>query len=67
MVGDMPEGMMTSTIDANIKCEGYNCSTIVIKYEMSSGIKNKIPYEDAQFTAYLPYNEEGQQLLKLLQ
>lgn len=44
MVGDMPEGMMTFLIDHKIRCEGYNCSTIVIKYEMFGGVKNKKTY-----------------------
>lgn len=44
MIGAMPEGMMTSSIDQNIKCEGYNCSTIVIYYEMFGGIRDKKNY-----------------------
>jgi hypothetical protein len=32
MLGDMPEGIMSCTLDPEKKCAGFNVATIVIKY-----------------------------------
>ncbi|XP_052596407.1 E3 ubiquitin-protein ligase DTX3L isoform X1 [Peromyscus californicus insignis] len=71
--GNQPEGgtMTYSTLRQSLP--GYdNCGTIVIQYNMKSGIQTKEhpnpgnPYPGTYRTAYLPDNEEGRKVLDLL-
>ncbi|NWI55188.1 DTX3L ligase, partial [Calyptomena viridis] len=72
MKGDQPEGTMSSE-KWYFSLPGYaNCGTIVIEYSMKGGIQTSNhpnpgqPYGSTCRTAYLPDNEEGQEILKLL-
>ncbi|KAL4463956.1 hypothetical protein ABPG74_005893 [Tetrahymena malaccensis] len=67
MQGDQPDGKMTTYIDKHTKCAGFNCSTIVINYQIHSSNRNGKHIPGTQRTAYLPDNEEGREVLKLLQ
>ncbi|XP_036059408.1 E3 ubiquitin-protein ligase DTX3L [Onychomys torridus] len=70
--GNQPDGIMTfSTLRQSLP--GYeDCGTIVIHYNMKSGIQtNEHPnpgksYPGTHRTAYLPNNEEGRKVLDLL-
>ncbi|NXG68998.1 DTX3L ligase, partial [Baryphthengus martii] len=71
--GDQPEGTM-ATRKVSAALPGYpDCGTIVIEYDMRSGIQTKNhpnpgkPYSATSRTAYLPDNKEGQEILQLLQ
>ncbi|XP_004873661.1 E3 ubiquitin-protein ligase DTX3L isoform X1 [Heterocephalus glaber] len=71
--GNQPEGTMTYTLMKE-PLPGYkSCGTIVIKYSMKGGIQTREhpnpgrPYFGTQRTAYLPDNEEGKEILQLLQ
>ena len=72
--GTMPSGTMTVTHDRSSSCAGYrNFKTIVIRYNIDSGIQKKyhpnpgIPFKAISRTAYVPDNNEGQDLVKRLQ
>ncbi|KAL4510570.1 hypothetical protein ABPG72_004724 [Tetrahymena utriculariae] len=67
MTGDQPNGKMTTYIDKNFQCTGFNCSTIVINYQIYSSVSHGKQIPGTQRTAYLPDNEEGREVLKLLQ
>ncbi|NXL37100.1 DTX3L ligase, partial [Glaucidium brasilianum] len=72
MKGDQPEGTMSSrTLTSCLP--GYpTCGTIMITYNMYSGIQTKNhpnpgkPYAPTSRTAYLPDNKEGREVLSLL-
>ncbi|XP_071602661.1 E3 ubiquitin-protein ligase DTX3L isoform X2 [Heliangelus exortis] len=72
MEGNQPEGTMSvSTLSSSLP--GYpNCGTILITYVMKGGIQtSKHPNPGRHFVgttrmAYLPDNEEGQEILHLL-
>ncbi|CAD8106121.1 unnamed protein product [Paramecium sonneborni] len=65
LTGDQPNGIMEiKTIRRN--CVGYNCDTIQITYIFQNGKKNGKYYSGTTRYAYLPNNEEGQKVLKLL-
>lgn len=60
MVGDQPEGTMTTTVNQLTKCDGYpDVGTIVIHYSMKGGKRGDINYPSTARTAYLPNNIEG--------
>ena len=60
MLGDQPPGKMTSNIQNDIHCDGYeDVGTIVIHYSMNSGKKGDISFPGTGRTAYLPNNIEG--------
>ena len=66
--GDQPHGKMTHSVAENAHCDGYkDCGTIIIHYSFPSG---KLPsgkrYYGTNRTAYLPDNEEGNEVLRLL-
>lgn len=70
--GNQPEGTMTVTVLED-SLPGYeSCGSIVINYNMKGGIQTeKHPnpgkaYSGIQRTAYLPNNEEGTEVLRLL-
>uniref|UniRef100_A0A8D0KX27 E3 ubiquitin-protein ligase n=1 Tax=Strix occidentalis caurina TaxID=311401 RepID=A0A8D0KX27_STROC len=72
MKGDQPEGTMSS-ITLPSCLPGYpTCGTIMITYNMYSGIQTKSHpnpgkhYAATSRTAYLPDNEEGREILWLL-
>ncbi|XP_074729779.1 E3 ubiquitin-protein ligase DTX3L [Strix uralensis] len=72
MKGDQPEGTMSS-ITLPSCLPGYpTCGTIMITYNMHSGIQTKSHpnpgkhYAATSRTAYLPDNEEGREILWLL-
>ncbi|NXR99320.1 DTX3L ligase, partial [Oxylabes madagascariensis] len=72
LTGNQPEGTMSATTISS-SLPGYpNCGTIQIDYHMNGGIQNnRHPnpgqrYGPAHRTAYLPDNEEGREILKLL-
>ncbi|XP_064012641.1 E3 ubiquitin-protein ligase DTX3L [Pogoniulus pusillus] len=71
--GNQPEGTMT-TVTMPTPLPGYpNCGTIVITYNMRGGIQtinHPNPgkrYSATQRVAYLPDNEEGREILQLLE
>ncbi|XP_008050997.1 E3 ubiquitin-protein ligase DTX3L [Carlito syrichta] len=70
--GNQPDGSMVFS-ESRRSLPGYeSCGTIVITYNMKGGIQtNEHPspgkkYPGTQRTAYLPDNEEGRKVLKLL-
>ncbi|XP_063256988.1 E3 ubiquitin-protein ligase DTX3L [Prinia subflava] len=72
LTGNQPEGSMSSKI-LSFPLPGYpNCDTIQIEYIMDGGIQTSSHpnpgqrYGPAHRTAYLPDNEEGREILKLL-
>ncbi|NXN79451.1 DTX3L ligase, partial [Bombycilla garrulus] len=72
LTGNQPEGKM-STRTRDFSLPGYpNCGTIQIDYSMSGGIQTSShpnpgqKYGPAHRTAYLPDNEEGREILRLL-
>ncbi|NWU99030.1 DTX3L ligase, partial [Upupa epops] len=72
MKGDQPNGTMSVTTVSS-PLPGYpRCGTIVITYDMYSGIQTKNHpnpgkyYSATSRTAYLPNNKEGQEVLQLL-
>lgn len=63
LIGNMPKGQMTYSINNHLHCAGYNnVGTIVIGYNMPSGRG----YSGTRRTAYLPNNKEGQEVFVLL-
>ena len=67
MVGDQPNGTMTCTVNKLLYCQGYlDVGTIVINYNMFSGNKGDISFPGTHRVAYLPDNEEGNEVLRLL-
>ncbi|EPQ03058.1 E3 ubiquitin-protein ligase DTX3L [Myotis brandtii] len=71
--GNQPEGTMSVNYIRD-SLPGYeNYGSIVIKYDMRGGIQTKehpnpgMPYSGTQRTAFLPANEEGKEVLTLLQ
>ncbi|XP_008706473.2 E3 ubiquitin-protein ligase DTX3L [Ursus maritimus] len=70
--GNQPEGTMTVTVLED-SLPGYeSCGSIVIHYNMKGGTQTKEhpnpgkKYSGVQRTAYLPNNEEGNEVLRLL-
>ncbi|XP_046839276.1 uncharacterized protein LOC124433538 isoform X2 [Xenia sp. Carnegie-2017] len=73
IIGDQPEGKMTFSV-SNKSLPGYpSCGIIYIKYSFPQGIQGKEhpnpgkPYQGTTRHAYLPDNEEGNKVLRLLQ
>ncbi|XP_006818625.1 uncharacterized protein LOC102809489 [Saccoglossus kowalevskii] len=71
--GKQPKGKMTSSIDKTIHIPEYDkFTTTVIKYTFNEGVQAEghphpgMKYKGELFTAYLPNNKEGSQLLILL-
>ncbi|XP_002737980.2 putative E3 ubiquitin-protein ligase DTX3 [Saccoglossus kowalevskii] len=71
--GKQSKGKMTSSIDKTIHIPEYDkFTTTVIKYTFNEGIRAEchphpgMKYKGELFTAYLPNNKEGSQLLNLL-
>ncbi|XP_020142745.1 E3 ubiquitin-protein ligase DTX3L [Microcebus murinus] len=71
--GNQPDGSMTVTV-SDTPLPGYeDCGSIEIKYVISGGVQTKEHpnpgrrYSGIQRTAYLPNNEEGMKVLRLLQ
>ncbi|XP_074070759.1 E3 ubiquitin-protein ligase DTX3L [Macrotis lagotis] len=72
MKGNQPEGKMEFSYVA-FSLPGYpSCNTIEIRYDMKGGIQTNehpnpgSPYSGTRRTAYLPNNQEGRHVLKLL-
>lgn len=71
VIGNQPPGTMNISYSNN-KLPNYDCNTIVINYNIPSGIQsNNHPnpgsqYKGASRTAYLPNNNEGIEILELL-
>ncbi|NXU77578.1 DTX3L ligase, partial [Oreotrochilus melanogaster] len=72
MEGDQPEGTM-SAVTSSSSLPGYpNCGTILITYVMEGGIQTSKhpnpgrPFAGTTRVAYLPDNEEGRKILRLL-
>ncbi|XP_005520019.1 PREDICTED: E3 ubiquitin-protein ligase DTX3L [Pseudopodoces humilis] len=72
LIGNQPEGTM-STKTISFSLPGYpNCDTIQIDYAMKGGIQTSSHpnpgqrYGPVHRTAYLPNNEEGREILQLL-
>ena len=59
---------MTVNVNHNLRGAGYeNCGTIVINYYFSNGtLPNGTKYSGTSRVAYLPDNEEGREVLRLL-
>ena len=73
IIGDQPYGKMTYSF-SNKSLPGYpSCGTIFIKYRFPHCIQGKEhpnpgkPYQGTTRHAYLPDNEEGNKVLRLLQ
>ncbi|XP_037998364.1 E3 ubiquitin-protein ligase DTX3L [Motacilla alba alba] len=73
LTGNQPEGTM-STRTKNFSLPGYpNCGTIQIDYDMHGGIQTSShpnpgqPYGPSHRRAFLPDNEEGREILQLLE
>ncbi|XP_078538548.1 E3 ubiquitin-protein ligase DTX3L isoform X2 [Lissotriton helveticus] len=71
VIGDQPDGRMDHYCTPD-KLPGYHCGTIVIDYSIPDGIQGaKHPnpgqrFQGAHRRAYLPNNDEGQNILHLL-
>ena len=69
--GKSPSGTMIVSTTRS-KCGGYNCGSIVINYSMKSSKQKSyhdnpgVTHGSKRVTAYLPNNQEGQDLLKRL-
>jgi len=58
---------MKVRIDKSIRCDGYpNCDTIVIDYNMFSGIRDGKRFPSTYRCAYLPDNKEGREVRDLM-
>uniref|UniRef100_A0A3P9PL99 E3 ubiquitin-protein ligase n=1 Tax=Poecilia reticulata TaxID=8081 RepID=A0A3P9PL99_POERE len=71
MEGDQPDGVMTWSSNSSSLPGFSGCGCIVITYTFPNGKQEKHPnpgqpYQGTTRTAYLPDNEEGQEVLKLL-
>lgn len=72
VIGNQPEGTMNISY-SSAKLPSYQCDTIIIHYDIPSGIQNENhPNPGKHFlgtsrTAYLPNNEKGNEILKLFQ
>ena len=66
MMGDQPDGVFSQTVDKNMRCAGYNCGTIVINYNFKGGSRNGRAFPGTARTGYLPDNEDGRKVAKLL-
>jgi len=68
LYGDMPSGKMNFQKNPKLHCAGYETfGTIEISYQFPSGVRNGINYTGTNRRAYLPDNEEGNEILNLLQ
>lgn len=71
--GSSPSGTMSSYVQRNMSCLGYERGTIVITYTLSGGwqkpyhVNPGVPYPPTTRTAYIPDTTEGRNLLKRLQ
>ncbi|KAK7494928.1 hypothetical protein BaRGS_00013807, partial [Batillaria attramentaria] len=72
--GTQPKnGRMTYRIDHSAHLPGYGIGAIVIEYYIPSGTQEACHpnpgryYSSCQRTAYLPYNAEGKEVLKMLE
>jgi hypothetical protein len=54
MLGDMPEGKMTVSVDSKMECKGYPMGTIIISYSFNGCFRNGIRIPGTSRTAYLP-------------
>ncbi len=72
LTGNQPPGKMLEAFRSKPLPGFKSCGTIVISYKFSSGIQGPghpnpgKPYTGTNRTAYLPDNEEGKKVLKLL-
>ncbi|KAE8581722.1 hypothetical protein XENTR_v10024920 [Xenopus tropicalis] len=72
VTGNQPDGTMTHST-SNMPLSGYRCGTITINYSFPNGVQGEAhpnprqPYYGTHRTAYLPDNEEGREILRLLQ
>ena len=59
---------MTHSVNKNYHCSGYDdCGTIIIQYHFPSGkLPNGTKFYGTSRTAYLPDNEDGRDVLRLL-
>jgi deltex-like protein len=71
--GHCPSGTMRISYSNSIRCGGFdNCGSIIISYEIPSGIQSSFhenpgqQYHGTNRNAYLPDNEEGRELLDRL-
>ena len=63
LIGDQPYGTMEASVNNSLHCNGYrDVGTIVISYNFPSGKG----YHGTCRQAYLPYNDEGLEVLGLL-
>lgn len=64
---------MTYRVDHGTKLEGYGIGAIVISYYIPGGVQEVCHPNPGQYysaidrTAYLPYNNEGKEVLKMLE
>ena len=72
-LGPCPNGYMYITAHKDLHCAGYeNCGTIVIRYALRGGVQGPqhpnpgVRFYPDQRTAFLPDNEAGKEVLKLL-
>lgn len=63
----MPDGKMTWSLSDDVKLKGHECKTIVLFYKFKSGVSEKgIQYEGTARNAFLPHNDEGINILKMM-
>ena len=66
LTGDMPDGTMKHRV-IKMSCPGYEgYDSIQIDYYIGGGVKEGTFFSGCSWTAYLPNNPEGKQILKLL-
>ncbi|KAM3130073.1 hypothetical protein pb186bvf_017779, partial [Paramecium bursaria] len=66
LIGGMPDGSMKIS-KSHRRCAGFqSCGTLVIFYTLPNGVYKGVHYDGTQREAYLPDNQEGQQILELL-
>ena len=67
LVGNMPQGTMTSSVSNSMKCSGYEkYGTIVIGYNFPSGVCNGVKSSGTSRVAYLLNSKEGKEVLNIL-
>ena len=67
ITGDQPDGSMTVSKNKSQLPGHIGCGTIIINYQLNGGTKNGIKYHGTNRMGYLPDNEAGRRVLKLLQ
>lgn len=69
LIGDMPPGIMTVIkVENFLPLDGYeDCATYEIIYKFPNGVRNGTQYKGTKRIAFLPDNQEGNEVLRLFQ